>query len=480
MDATTSGSNDEWEAVDRRPTYDELLAENLRLKGRVHHLENVVHKLEARVQELEQVIEKLNRDGKRQAAPFRKHDQPATEPKKPGRKSGRRHGPHAQRAVPPRIDEKYDVPLPAKCPHCNEQRVRETHVAPQYQTEIPRTVIYRQFDVHVGICDHCGRSVEGRHSLQTSSARGAAASQLGAGVHAALAIMNKQLGLSHGKCVKLLSTLFDGLTIARGTSARSMARTARRCEPAYEQLRKDIRQSPQIVPDETGWRVGGRTAWLHVFASQQRTVYVIDPTRSGRPAEQLLGKDWSGTLVHDGWSVYDNFKCAAHQQCLAHLQRRCETLLTTASGIAAQFPRSVLTLIDVAYDMRRAWRGHRMSGDSLAEAGLCMAVELERIAGGQFTNEANRHLSGHLLKHALDWFWFLIDPKVDATNYRGEQAIRPAVVNRKVWGGNRTWLGARWQGILMSVLRTCEQQTGHLFDYLINTLSQPPPIPALS
>ena len=31
--------------------------------------------------------------------------------------------------------------------------------------------------------------------------------------------MNKQLGLSHGKCVKLLGTLFEGLVIARGTSA---------------------------------------------------------------------------------------------------------------------------------------------------------------------------------------------------------------------------------------------------------------------
>ena len=73
------------------------------------------------------------------------------------------------------------------------------------------------------------------------------------------------------------------------------------------------------------------------------------------------------------------------------------------------------------------------------------------MPGGQFTNEPNRRLSGHLLNHAINWFWFLLDPTIDATNYRGEQAIRPAVVNRKVWGGNRTWLGARWQSILTSV-----------------------------
>src|SRR5688572_5989126 len=53
---------------------------------------------------------------------------------------------------------------------------------------------------------------------------------------------------------------------------------------------------------------------------------------------------------------------------------------------------------------------------------------------------------------------FLIDPTIDATNYRAEQAIRPAVVNRKVWGGNRTWSGAWAQGVLTSVLVTLHQR----------------------
>jgi transposase len=468
MEATGSGLNDEREAMERRPTYEELAAENLRLKA-------LVRKLEARVQELERALEKLSRESKRQAAPFRKQDQPVAEPKKPGRKSGRRHGPHAQRALPPRIDETYDVPLPTECPHCGDRQVRETHVAAQYQTEMPRTVIYRRFDVHVGVCDRCGQAVEGRHALQTSTARGAAASQLGGNVHAAMAIMNKQLGLSHGKCVKLLGTLFEELSVARATSARSIARTAKRCEPAYKQLRQDIRASPQIVPDETGWRVGGRTAWLHAFVGRRETVYVVDPTRSGAPAEELLGADWSGTLVHDGWSVYDAFTSAAHQQCLAHLQRRCEQLLETAVRGAVRLPRAVLELIDRAYDLRRAWRGHRLDGDTLAETGLGLACELERLAEGRFTSAPNRRLAKHLLRKGIHWFWFLIDPTIDATNFRGEQAIRPAVVNRKVWGGNRTWIGARWQSIITSVLRTCEQRAARAFDYLLNTLSQPLP-----
>ena len=75
----------------------------------------------------------------------------------------------------------------------------------------------------------------------------------------------------------------------------------------------------------------------------------------------------------------------------------------------------------------------------------------------------------------MHWFWFLIDPTIAATNYRAEQAIRPAVVNRKVWGGNRTWSGARTQSILMSVLRSCEQRAVQPFDFLSNALRRADP-----
>jgi transposase len=32
-------------------------------------------------------------------------------------------------------------------------------------------------------------------------------------------------------------------------------------------------------------------------------------------------------LVHDGWAPYERFVEARHQQCLAHLLRRCGELL---------------------------------------------------------------------------------------------------------------------------------------------------------
>jgi transposase len=121
-------------------------------------------------------------------------------------------------------------------------------------------------------------------------------------------------------------------------------------------------------------------------------------------------------------------------------------------------PQQLLALIDEAFALRRQWRGHRLSGEDLAEAGLELACRLEHLVSGRFTHLPNRRLAKHVLGHAMHWFWFLIDPTIDATNWRAEQAIRPAVVNRKVWGGNRTWRGARAQAVLTSLLVTLEQR----------------------
>ena len=54
--------------------------------------------LREQVAKLTAALEEERRRGKRQAAPFSKGP-PVAEPQPPGRKSGRRHGPHAHRRM---------------------------------------------------------------------------------------------------------------------------------------------------------------------------------------------------------------------------------------------------------------------------------------------------------------------------------------------------------------------------------------------
>ena len=56
------------------------------------------------------------------------------------------------------------------------------------------------------------------------------------------------------------------------------------------------------------------------------------------------------------------------------------------------------------------------------------------------------------------------------TNWPAEQAIRPAVVNRKVWGGNRTMAGGKAQSVLMSVIETARRGVRSVVDHIAGTL----------
>src|SRR3982751_1914080 len=100
-------------------------------------LQRRVAELEAQVQRLTGLLAQQRRAGKRQPAPFAKGP-PASQPKKPGRKPGAAYGTKAHRPPPAseQITETYDAPLPAACPGCGGT-LDETHVAHQYQVEIP-------------------------------------------------------------------------------------------------------------------------------------------------------------------------------------------------------------------------------------------------------------------------------------------------------------------------------------------------------
>jgi transposase len=430
-------------------------------------LQRRVAELEAHVARLTGLLELQQRAGKRQAAPFSKGP-PKPKPKKTGRKPGEDYGTKAHRLPPDRIDEIHEAPLPHACPNCGGA-IDETHIDHQYQVEIPRQPIHRQFNIHVGCCQQCRRRLQGRHPLQTSDALGAAASQLGPDAQAAIVELNKDAGLSHGKVHRILDHLF-GIHLTPGGSAHVILRAAKRCAPMYDTICAMVKQSEWVVPDETGWRVGGHHAWLHGLVGPHATAYVIDPFRSGAVAERILGLPWTGILIHDGWSPYDNFLRAFHQQCLSHLLRRCHEMMETATRGAVRFPRQVSEILHAALDLRDRHAAGQVSNHGLAVARGRLANGLADIVFPTKTHPANERLAKHLWNHFDQLFTFLRFPGLDATNWRAEQAMRFGVILRKVWGGNRTWVGAKAQAVLMSVWRTCWQQGRSSIDFLSELL----------
>jgi transposase len=179
-------------------------------------------------------------------------------------------------------------------------------------------------------------------------------------------------------------------------------------------------------------------------------------------------------MIHDGWSPYDRFVNAHHQQCLQHLLRRADEMAAAATRGAVRFPRRVAELLRAGLDLRDRHAAGEVSRHGLAVARGRLENQLSDLVFPPKTNVANERLARHLWAHRDDLFTFLHQPGLDATNWRAELAIRFGVILRKVWGGSRTWVGARAQSVLMSVWRTCWQQGRSALDFLSQLLRGPP------
>lgn len=452
--------------------------ESDRLREENARLERERDRLRSELERLTHALDAARRAGKRQAAPFSK-GAPTPHPKPPGRRGGRRHGRHGHRVPPAVIDEVIAVPLPRHCPSCHGA-IAETRVAAQVQEDLPIVRPHiRRFDVSVGRCRRCGRRVQGRHPLQTTDALGAASTHLGPQAVALIVVLNKQLGLSHGKIATLLRDWF-GLRVRPSAVTHALHRAARQAAPTYDTLRAQVRGSPVVSPDETSWKVGGQLWWLWVFATARTVVYAIQAGRGFAEAAAVLGADYDGVLVRDGWAPYRQFVQAGHQTCLAHLIRRCHEIADAHPRAA--WPREVQAVLQDALAVRDRLAAAEISAQGAAVARGRLVTRLAALLATPSTLDDGRRLAAHLTAELPALFGFLFDADIDATNWRAEQALRPAVVNRKVSGGNRSPRGAATQEILTSVIQTARRRDLEPRDVLVDLLRAPQPVvsPALA
>jgi transposase len=441
-----------------------------REKEQLHEEQRRLHQEQERLRQendrLRRQLEEAQRTQKRQAAPFSRGQRRADR-KRPGRKPGAAYGQRHSKAIPEYVDEVIAVPLPA---HCSCGGVLEVEkVESQYQHEVVRKTMWRRFDIAIGCCRQCQQRVQGRDPRQTSDALGAAAVQLGPAALALGVRMNKGLGMPHGDVAAVLQDSF-GLRVHRSTICRAVERVARRGEATWHALRDAARRSLVNAIDETGWNVEAQLRWLWVVVSEPVTFCDILPGRGFEQAASLLGADYEGWLTHDGWAVYYKFLQAGHQSCISHLVRRCRDMTAVSTPSAARFPQEVKAILEKGLALRDRYEKRQLSRHGLWTATGRLEAELDRLLARSYRDSANRRLAKHLARERPYLFTFLYCPGLDATNNAAERALRPLVVARKNWGGNRTEKGARAQAVISSILASARQQGKNPLDVLIELL----------
>jgi transposase len=282
-------------------SWEELLALVAEQQQQITQLQGQLAKATATIESLQVKVERLTREKKRQAAPFSKGTW-ESKPRRLGRQPGSGTFSFRQAPKPEEITEpQVEVPVTLEaCPGCGgkleEERVDLAYITDLPALPRPKVIQYR---VWVCRCLRCGRRMHGQHPDLAPDQYGATAHRLGKRALAAAHTLHYQFGIPVRKVPAVLETL-TGLKLTQGAITQDALRWARGpVGTAYQQLRRSVRESPAVYTDDTGWRVGGESAHLMAFDTDEATVYQVRPRHRHQEVQEVVPADYQGVMVAD-------------------------------------------------------------------------------------------------------------------------------------------------------------------------------------
>jgi len=416
----------------------------------------VIIELRRANERLQAEIEQLKRRGG--AAPFSKGKR-KSDPKAPGRKPGQ--GYFRFRTAPEEAAATEAIVVPVTepcCPDCGgklgkvcREMVSITDIPVQPQPEI------EHYAVEVRQCRRCGGKVRGRHPGITVGQHGATAHRLGPRVKALAHILH----YVHGVPVRRTPAILAELTGVRLTQSAitqdAMKQTGGAVGARYDALRASVREQSVVHTDDTGWRVGGETAFLMAFVNPTLSVYQVRSRHRNEEVRELIPASFGGVLVCDRGRSYDavELEGVAQQKCVAHLIRNAAKIVEEKTGRGWHFGRQLIDMLRQSLSLSA--RRTAMKPKDYCRQALALDDDLARLLRDRILRDPDnqrllngvgaQHDRGRLLR-------FLAEDNVEPTNNRAERDLRPAVIARKLSHCSKNDRGARAFEAFTSVLHT--------------------------
>lgn len=452
-------------------TLEEILAQLKAQDSRLQELELENGRLRDQVADLKSQLEKVEREGKQQAAPFRKpRDQrkPPEEHKTPGQKPGH----PASYKKPPADDQVQQTRQVAIgcCPDCGGAlEGKQTHE--HFVVDIPRIdPEWVRYQTESGHCDNCNQRKSSHHPDMPSRAVGAAGVTFGHNLVALATLLRTQSGMTFRKMSRLFKDWF-GISISPAGLQKALARAENAFRPTYEQIAKNVKTSKKVHVDETGWWLAAESHWAWVAATSTCTLYVIAKSRGHEVAESLIGANYPGCLHSDFLNSYYPLNCKK-SKCVSHLlatidklQRRRKTLDRDASF---HFLARLKALLQDAIGL---WHAKpKMESEPYQKQADWIQRRVDELLKRKPRDHDNLKLCRRIRKYREEIFRFLYDPDAEPTNNLAERELRPLVISRKLSGGNRSRRGADRTALLYSVYATLHRQGQNIVNAFLDAL----------
>jgi transposase len=352
------------------------------------------------------------------------------------------------------------------CPHCAtrlvggwEQRRREVIDLPVAPAEVVAHVVIAR------TCPVCNRRIVPPLALDDVVV---GRQRLSARLISLIATLREEGRLPVQTIQWLLGQLY-ALPLSVGAIVAASAQVAHASVALASAIRDQIRASPVVHADETGWRENGVNGYVWTFSTPSAR-YFVRRNRGKAVVDEVLGDRFAGVLSSDFYAAYHHYP-GLKQRCWAHLLREIHDLRRTypadagltawATAVHALFQHAVQYASGAAHERVQAQQQYEHRLLRLCQPYLHDPVAVQ----GKLCRRIQRHL--------CELFVFVAHPDVPADNNAAERSLRHLVTARKISGGTRAPAGTTTKMTTATVFGTWRLQGLNPFTAALQLLLSP-------
>jgi transposase len=434
-------------------TAEEIIASlEVQLKQALERLEEVTEQLrvaKARIEELEKL--------KTPPPAFvkAKKKKPPEEEKQARKKRDARHNRARPRSSRPTQIVEHRL---VTCPTCQLRlggislaRCREVIDVPE-----PAPVEVTHHRIYKGWCAGCQRWYEAPLDVQEQVV---GQGRIGVRLASLIATLRTVMRLPIRQIQLYLHTL-HGVTMSNGEIVELLHRIQAQMQSHLDALKREIRASPAVQADETGWREDGINGYVWSVSTPGIRYFEYHHSREGAVVKALIGTDYCGVLGSDFYAGYNSHE-GLHQRCWVHYLRDAhelrekyphdEHLFRWAASVKAIYEHAV-AWAEQGPDPQLSPRQQQQARVAQQHAFEQQLLAVCRPYVG--TTFPQHTLCERVERFLPELFVFVAVPGVPAHNNLAERSIRPLVIARKISGGTRSPKGSETRMGLASLFGT--------------------------
>jgi hypothetical protein len=444
--------------MEPEPTYEELKAENAKLKA-------LVKQLLSRIADLESKLNKNSKNSSKSPSSDQKSNLLLRK-----RKETRPFHPGASRQLLPesmvtsQTERKIDI-----CPRCRSAMATTGEIVKWQQIEFPEIkLLVHQLNLHVCRCPYC-------QLIATPELEPGEEYLLGPRFEALINLCLSRLRMGHLVVREFIATLVPALKLSQGLISKIKRRAAKALvSPQQQIMKKILEEDDPLHADATGWRHMGTNEHAIVMRVNNLVAFCFVPHQNKATLKKLISRPVHHLVTDRGLPVSE-VDARIHQYCLAHLLRNLQGL--------AEHPATTIEEAQKIGEIHEAIQGlfvdkHRMERGEISvstwrQYGYKGWQFIEGLVEEVLESNPGKKVGKAFRKIQKGWKYFkayLRQPHYPMTNNRAEEALRSLVIARKLCFGSRSEYGRAWRAAIQSCLETLHRQGRPVLDFLADAI----------